>query len=471
MKLVSTPTELLVLRNICSNDPAVAGSLLASVDSSYFHNAFIRDTFERIQETSKETGNIPKWRDVCEDPALSEKARDKLKSAPTSRIRTVKEASNSVTILNRYRQLRGIYELAEQAVDSCRKTKASPDKILTKIADTVVSLRQNKSVQSDALVFGAGNNSSQFVKDMMTAETHDYLPTLFKAFDEENQGFGWGNLVVLAGTTGGGKSSLAAQLGVNFASLGEDVTFVPLEMTKKEMASRILANASGIDVRKILFGKMSPREKKVFWKAYKKFVVNTKNAGGTFRIFKPDVDMTIEEILASTYPYNSRVIVIDYISLLKGVDGDDAWQKLGAVARYCKVYAETHNKIIILLAQLSDEGMIRYSKAIFEHANYAWKFVATAATREQEIINIEQAKARNGRLFPFTLKSTLSNMRIRDLDLEEKEALSDNTARATVKSGKGGKGNKFSKAAPKEKVSTKASSDYLKDLSDEDDDE
>jgi hypothetical protein len=182
--------------------------------------------------------------------------------------------------------------------------------------------------------------------------------------------------------------------------------------------------------------------------------------------------MTIEDILASTYPYNSRVLIIDYISLLKGVDGDDAWQKLGAVARYCKVYAETHNKIIILLAQLSDEGMIRYSKAIFEHANYAWKFVATAATREQEIINIEQAKARNGRLFPFTLKSTLSNMRIRDLDIEEKEALHDGANRSTVGKGKGEKGNKFKKnKANEEKVSTKASKDYLKDLSEEDDDE
>lgn len=478
MKLVSTSTELSVVKNLCGKDMAVSGTLLAGLDESYFHNTFTRKAFERAREFAKENGNLPKWSVLCEDPALSEKVREKLKEAQADRYRNVKDARVALTRLNEYRQLRGIYEISEAAVQALRQNKVKPSKLLDQVANQVVSLRQNKITKTESLVFGKGNNSMQFVKDMMDAEKVDYIPTGFASFDEENQGFGWGNLVVVAGTTGGGKSTLAAQFGINWMQMGEDVTFVPLEMTKKEMASRIMANASDIDVRKILFGKMSEGEKKKYWKAYKKFVVGAKKVGGTFRIFKPESDMTIEEIMASIYPFGSRIVIIDYISLLKGADGDDAWQKLGAIARYCKVYAETNNMLVVLLAQLSDEGMIRYARAIQEHANYMWKFIATETTREQEIINVEQAKARNGRLFPFTLRALMNTMRVRDLELDEKEELEDNR---NSKKSKGGKDNKFKKDKLGKKSKSRKDDDddskgksspsksYLKDLSEDDD--
>lgn len=475
MKLVSTQTELTVLRNLCGKDLSISGTLLSGVDESYFHNSFVKEAYQRITTHVKKNGELPTWRELCEDPALSEKVRLKLKDIDVERIRTPKEATNAVVLLNKYRQLRGLYELSEFSVDRLRKKKVDPTELLDKMADQIVALRQSRSTENEALVFGKGNNSMQFIKDMMTAETVDYLPTGFKTFDDENNGFGFGNLVLIAGSTGGGKSTLSAQLGYNWAAMGEDVTFVPLEMSKKEMASRLMANASGIDVQKILFGKMSENEKLKYWKAYKKFVVSKKKTGGTFRIFKPTTDMTIEEIMASIYPYGSRVVIIDYISLLKGVDGDDAWQKLGAVARYCKIYAEAHNMIIVLLAQLSEEGIVRYARSLVEHANYAWTFVATNATREQEIINVEQKKARNGRLFPFTLRSQMATMRVRDLEPEEKDELEDSKQRKNTKDASGGKGNKYKKEKLGKKddspAQSKPSKDYLKDLSDDDEDD
>lgn len=477
MKLVSTQTEITVLRNLCSRDLAVSGTLLAGVDESYFHNGFVKEAFERIQAHTRKNGELPNWRDLCEDPALSEKVRSKLKEIKVGKISNLREAEHSLSRLNEYRQLRGIFDLNETAVTLLRAKKADPSSILDKMSNEIVRLRQQRSVENDVLVFGKGNNSSQFIKEMMEAETMDYIPTGFRTFDQENQGFGWGNLVLVAGSTGGGKSTLAAQFGINWMQMGEDVTFVPLEMSKKEMAARVMANASDIDVRKILFGKMSENEKLKYWKAYKKFVLRGKKQGGTFRVFKPKSDMTIEEIMASTYPFGSRIIIIDYISLLKDVDGDDAWQKLGAVARYCKVYAETHNKIVVLLAQLSEEGQVRYARSLLEHSNYAWKFVATASTREQEIINIEQGKARNGRMFDFTLKATMATMRVRDLDESEREDLDDKKNKKVTKDSKGGKGNKFRKDAKGKRdaddekpAKSRPSKSYMQDLADDDDD-
>lgn len=465
MKLVSTSSELMALRNICGKNQLVAGTLLSGLDGSYFHNEFTKEVYDLIVHENKKTGELPKWSHVQEDPNLSEKTRKKLKEANTEKYRSVEEARRALEVLNKYRQLRGCFNISEQIVTSLRKDKVSVDKLLDKMAEEISSLRQNRAVENDVLVFGKGNNSTQFVKDMLVADKLDYLPTGFSTFDDENGGIGFGNLFVLGGSTGGGKSTLAAQLGINWADLGEDVTIVPLEMSKKEMTARLMANAAGIDVRKILFGKMSEEEKKKYWRAYKRFVKGKKKVGGTFRVFKPNSDMSIEEIFASIYPFGSRVVIIDYISLLKGVDGDDAWQKLGAVARYCKIYAEAHNMIVVLLAQVSDEGVIRYARSIAEHANYAWKFVATKATREHEIINIEQLKARNGRMFDFTLRAKMDVMQIRDLELEEREELESKST--TGKKSK--KGDKGKKEDEKGKAKNAPSKEYLKDLSEDED--
>lgn len=473
MKLVSTSSELMALRNICGKNQLVAGTLLSGLDDSYFHNEFTKEVYSLIVKENKKTGELPKWSHLREDPSLSEKTRKKLKEAQAEKYRSVEEARRALEVLNKYRQLRGCFDLSEHIVTALRKDKVSIDVLLDKMAEKVSTLRQNRSVENDVLVFGKGNNSTQFIKDMMVAEKLDYLPTGFNTFDEENGGIGFGNLFVLGGSTGGGKSTLAAQLGINWADMGEDVTIVPLEMSKKETSARLMANAAGIDVRKILFGKMSDDEKVKYWKAYKRFVKGKKKVGGTFRVFKPNSDMSIEEIFASIYPFGSRVVIIDYISLLKGVDGDDAWQKLGAVARYCKIYAEANNMIVVLLAQVSDEGVIRYARSIAEHANYAWKFVATKATREHEIINIEQLKARNGRMFDFTLRAKMDVMQIRDLDIEERDELQSKSTTGKKSDKNDKKKGKFGKdKASESKGPTKnaPSKDYLKDLGDDEED-
>jgi len=116
------------------------------------------------------------------------------------------------------------------------------------------------------------------------------------------------------------------------------------------------------------------------------------------------------------------------------------------------------------------------------NSNNCWIFVATKATRENEIINVEQLKARNGRLFDFTLSAKLDIMRIGDLDIEEKEKYvqekkerqekrSKGKDKDTDKSeGKKSKSNKSREEDSEGKKKTRARA-YLSDLADGDDDD
>ena len=162
-------------------------------------------------------------------------------------------------------------------------------------------------------------------------------------------------------------SAMANQLLINMASRGHDTVIVPLEMTDEECSSRVLANLAGVNVTKFLLRKVTAKEKQQVTTAYRDWVVKLKELDTRYTIYDPEEDVTIEDVLFMLKPYNYKVILIDYISLLKGVDGDDQWRQLSAVARFAKVFAKTHRVVVVLLVQVSDEGAIRYSRAVGEH--------------------------------------------------------------------------------------------------------
>lgn len=447
-KLVSTKIELAALRGLCSPNRRISGTLLAGLDETYFYNEQAQDAYKKILGIMSSTGEAPRWHHLLEDPSLSEDTRDFLKNSRI-KIKKKKQITTAVRILNRYRQLRGLYFLGEDLIDRLQKKKVDESQLLQKVSDSLAKVRANKSLKDLALHFGKNNNSYDLVKRMIFEEQkRNYLPTGFRDFDQKNGGIFLGTLFTIGGSTGGGKSALAAQLAMFWAKIGESVVLVPLEMSKEEQTARLLANVAEMDVRKILLQRLSEDEKKKVIKKYIKYVKRAKEKGGRYTIFKPEQDMTIEEILTIASTYAPRVVIVDYISLLKGVSGQDQWQKLSDVARYCKIFAANNNCIVVLLAQVSEEGKIRYSQGVKEHSDYAWLFVSTKESRENEILNIEQGKGRNAELFPFSLRARLNVMRIGDLSHEEAEA-------AKKKKGKGDK--KKSTSEPKE--------GYLDDIS------
>lgn len=465
MRLISPRTELAVLRAATHKNPSISGSVLSGIDESYFYSESSIETFTRIQKTLKKSGEVPSWRDLCEDPKLNEEVRDRLKKygkSDAEPLRSRKEVLRAVRQLNEYRQLRGLYAMQESVVKKLRKNKVHVEELLDEVGEELVNLRQKRSDDAVIVRFGTGNNADKVVAKLLDKNYQNFIPTGFDEFDSKNGGIGWGNLFTIGGSSGGGKSTLASQLGINWSNMGENVCMVPLEMTEEEMTARLMANAAELDVRKILFRKLSEGEEQKYKKAYRKFVLKRKEAGGSLTFFKPKSDMTIEEILACTYTLNPRIVVIDYISLLKGVDGDDQWQKLGAVARYCKVYAETHNIIVVLLCQVSEEGKIRYAQSIKEHSNYCWTFVSTKESREAGIMSITQLKARNGEMYDFNLKTRLDVMRIRSMTSEERDQAQ---SKSLTKNKKGRDSGKAGSDGTKEGKEPK----YLKDISDDDD--
>lgn len=209
-------------------------------------------------------------------------------------------------------------------------------------------------------------------------------------------------------------SHMVAQLAKTQAMAGYKVAVVPLEMSRTEFTIRTLANIAGIDSLKMSRKTLTQEEKELIWKKFRRYQRRVERTGGRLTFYNPSSDVTIEETLAALHAYDPDIIYIDYIGLLKGAASEDQWRQLGNIARAAKVYAGNHKKVVVLAAQVDEEGRIRYSQTIKEHATLAFTFAATKETREQHILNINMLKGRNQQLIDFRLHIDYSTSTLKD---------------------------------------------------------
>ncbi len=428
MKLYSDRLEKTVLYSICEAPKKYKGSLLASLSDEHFHSPATAEARRRMTHLVKKKGDIPEWLDLCSDPVISEESRRILSKFEADPISSSKSVKSAVDTMYKYYQLRKLFYISDSIVSSLQADNVDVDNLMDAVSNEISKARVKHDSSQEIFHLGKGYNAGGLLDEILDPDSEDYIPTGIAAFDRENAGIFYGSLFTLAGSTSGGKSSLAIQLLLNM-SMYQPVLYVPLEMTEKESMVRIVSNISQIEMKKILHHKLTAREEKHIRKAYQRFSNDLVDRDSRYSIFSPDEDMKIENIFSLVRPFGHRVIVIDYISLLSGVDGDDSWKQLGSVARYCKLYAKKHNIIVILLAQANEEGAIRYAKSIFEHSNNAWAWVATDETREAGVLHIKQKKARNQKLFNFTLGFDDDRMTFYDIDSNGTEYISDGSSK------------------------------------------
>lgn len=418
-KLVSPKAELAVLRGMCSKNKAIAGSLLAQTDETYFYHDESKELYKAIRKHVVKVGHPPSYQDILEDLRISEEARDHFRLSRRS-IVSSEDIDTAVSTLNRYRQTRGLLEIADHINTTLKKSRIDTDDLLMNVTEAITSVKTRKSMEDTIVHFGRNNSSRELVKDLIYGDnTENVIPTGLKTFDERNGGLLRGALFTIGGNSGAGKTLVANAICMNMAMLGYSVLYVPLEMSKREMAARMLSRISGIDLLKIILNKLTEREQAYVTRAYRRFVRKMKRLGGRYTMFRPKEDMTLEEIYSASATYNCDVKCVDYLGLTAGMDGDDQWRALGNAARYGKIEAENSNSVNILLVQVSDEGKIRYSGKIKEDSSNAWVFTATQETKEQGILKVNQIKSRNQDHFPFTVKVNYSTMDVGDLPPDE----------------------------------------------------
>ena len=165
-----------------------------------------------------------------------------------------------------------------------------------------------------------------------------------------------GDMVVLAGSTGGGKTCFMLNLAVGLAKQGRTVDIFSLEMPKSQLVQRIVCSELGIDGKKFRNFQLNDGEKELITNYiatdFKKLPIN---------IFTRQ-RVSISEIERIEKKSDSDIIFIDYLGLVEGDNKKSTYDKFSEISRTIKLMAMATNKPVVALHQLNRDFAARENK-------------------------------------------------------------------------------------------------------------
>lgn len=177
-------------------------------------------------------------------------------------------------------------------------------------------------------------------------------PTGFSKFDGATAGLHKGDLIIVAAESSQGKTSIALNITVNAAKAGEKIAVYSMEMTRKQLAARMVSSEGHVSSSSILYKPLDDDG-----------MVDVDNAMGrlsNLEIYFDDrstsnIDNIISSIRYIYKRYGITGAVVDYIQLLSinGRGQQTEEQALGEYARKLKNLAKELDIWIMALSQLS----------------------------------------------------------------------------------------------------------------------
>ena len=226
-----------------------------------------------------------------------------------------------------------ILEAAEQRIYAIRQGRSSRG--LTPISDVLFDVydRLSELAASDSAVPG--------------------LSTGLKDLDRAISGLNKSDLILLAARPGMGKTSMALNILLDAGKKsGKKVAFFSLEMSREQLALRLIASECFIDNKKLVTGKLTEED----WESV---AAAADSLSRSTILIDDDSTVTVADINAKCRRVEDLgLVVIDYLQLMqsaggKSRSGDNRQQIVSDISRSLKIMAKELNVPVLCLSQLS----------------------------------------------------------------------------------------------------------------------
>ncbi len=185
------------------------------------------------------------------------------------------------------------------------------------------------------------------------------IKTGYSSIDFLIGGLQGGNLAILGGNAGMGKTAMGLNIMLKMAENNIKCLFFSLEMSNNELSQRVAAIKTGIKAENIRLKKITDDEWNIFYSflASKEYETITKNL-----LFSGKSNLNINEIEKTVRKTNADIVIIDYLGLIKSEKTKNSYEEVSDVSRRLKLLAIETNKPILTLAQLNRNVSTRNDK-------------------------------------------------------------------------------------------------------------
>lgn len=274
----------------------------------------------------------------------------------TQLVQTVPSSANILThiaiVKERY-YARSLMNAAQNIIKDINEGEMDSGKLLDNAEQSIFEIRQGREV-----------SGLTHIKSVIETETFDRLTKLsnpetrkdyigipcgISELDKKITGLNKSDLIILGARPGMGKTAFALNIARNVAvNAGKTVCFFSLEMSRDQLAQRMLSSEAGIESYKLRTGELSDDE----WTRLAQAGDNLSKAN---IYFDESSNITVPEMKAKLRRMRKvDLVVIDYLGLMKSAKNiENRVQEISEITRNLKIMAKDLKVPVIACAQLS----------------------------------------------------------------------------------------------------------------------
>ncbi len=298
--------------------------------NGFYDESQSRGYMLQLMDATPTAANVGEYIEIIKDKTL---------------LRRVAEAAGDLTAMIQEGTATGqdILEAAEQRIYAIRQGRAARG--LIPISDVIIDVydRLEELAASDRAIPG--------------------LSTGLRDLDRAISGLNNSDLILLAARPGMGKTSMALNILLDAGKKsGKKVAFFSLEMSREQLALRLISSECFVDNKKLVTGKLSDQD----WESV---AAAADSLNRSTILIDDDSGVTVADINAKCRRVEDLgLIVVDYLQLMQsaggksGSRGENRQQIVSDISRSLKIMAKELNVPVLCLSQLSRANESRQDK-------------------------------------------------------------------------------------------------------------
>ena len=283
----------------------------------------------QLMDTTPTAANVVEYIGILKDKTL---------------LRRVAEAAGDLTALIQQGTETGqdILEAAEQRIYAIRQGRAARG--LIPISNVLIDVydRLTELAASESAIPG--------------------LSTGLRDLDRAISGLNKSDLILLAARPGMGKTSMALNILLEAGKKsGKNVAFFSLEMSREQLALRLISSECFVDNKKLVTGKLTEED-------WEKVAVAADSLNRSRIFIDDDSSVSVADISAKCRRMdNLGLVIIDYLQLMQSAggrtySGENRQQVVSDISRALKIMAKELDVPVLCLSQLSRANESRSDK-------------------------------------------------------------------------------------------------------------